>query len=280
MLRHDITDRVWFFDLEWVPDATGARRLYSLPEETTELQAFERLWAEAGASENTPRPFLKYYLSRVVSIAFLQRRVVYRGADHEVNFSLHSLPRDPTDHANFEESQIINEFLHWLGKKRPQLVGFNSAEADMQVLVQRGLINEVSAPMFCQRPANRWDHDDYFQRWDNEWHLDLLQKLSSGRLRPNLNDLAKLCGFPGKLDVDGTQVADLWLNRDLVKIIEYNQIDTLNTYLLWLRFVLFCGKLNEEEYAAELESFKDFLDAESQKPDKEFVGEFRNKWEL
>ena len=47
MLKNDIHDPTWFFDLEWVPDAAGAMRAYDLPPETTELQAMERLWADA-----------------------------------------------------------------------------------------------------------------------------------------------------------------------------------------------------------------------------------------
>lgn len=278
MLRHDISDRVWFFDLEWVPDAEGAKRLYGLGSDVSELDAFEVLWKKGGATEDVQRPFLKYYVSRIVSIAFLQRRVVYSGPDKQISFSLHALPRDPHEAAATDERHVLEEFLHYLGKMKPQLVGFNSSESDVQVLIQRAMINEVSAPEFCARPANRWDTNDYFQRWDNEWHLDLLKKFSNGKMAPKLDDFAKLCGFPGKLDTDGAQVPDLWLSGDLVKIVEYNQIDTLNTYLLWLRFVYFCGKIGEEEYAEEIEAFRNFLDTESQKPCKAFLSEFIDRW--
>jgi len=36
MLKNDIHDPTWFFDLEWVPDAAGAMRLYDLPPEELE----------------------------------------------------------------------------------------------------------------------------------------------------------------------------------------------------------------------------------------------------
>src|SRR5215468_5158049 len=134
MLRSDIYDRVWFFDLEWVPDADAARLLLDLPEDISEREAFEALWREAGATTEKPRPFLKYLHSRVVSIAILMRCVHYDGPEPRIEFHLRSLPRLPAEKAVANEGQIILEFLDGLGKHRPQLVGFNSQESDVQVL--------------------------------------------------------------------------------------------------------------------------------------------------
>jgi len=279
MLRRNIPERIWFFDMEWVPDAMAARRLFDLSDETSETAAIEELWKTYGATEETPRPFLKYLLSRIVSIAFVQRRTVFRD-DHEIEFSLYSIPRLPVDNSAPGEDQIIERFLQQVGEKHPQLVGFNSYESDVQVLIQRGLINEVSAPLFCTRPDNKWDPGDYFARWDNEEHLDLIKLFSNGKMTPRLNEIARLCGFPGKLDVDGEQVVDLWLKGDVTKIVEYNLIDALNTYLVWLRVVHFCGKLKEEAYISELEQFRIFLETEAQKPDKKFICGFLEKWEI
>jgi predicted PolB exonuclease-like 3'-5' exonuclease len=106
-------------------------------------------------------------------------------------------------------------------------------------------------------------------------------KLFSVRgMTPRLDELAKLCGFPGKIDVKGDQVTDLWLAKDLKKIVEYNQIDVLNTYLVWLRVVYFCGKITEEQYFQEQEQFREFLDTEAQKSEKAFISEFIAKWPL
>lgn len=280
MLKKDLHDRTWFFDLEWVPDAAGARRLFDLPEGASDLEAMEEIWKHTGRSEADPRPFVKYLYSRIVSIAFLSRNVTYDGPDRKVAFKLYSLPALPVNGSMSDEGQIIEQFLYYIGERKPQLVGFNSSESDVQVLIQRGLINEVSAPMFCERPKKKWEGDDYFERWDNEWHLDLMRLFSTGKMTPKLNDLAKLCGFPGKMDMAGDQVVDLWLRGDLRSIIEYNQIDTLNTYLVWLRVVYFCGKIKEEDYAAEQEAFREFLESESQTPNMAHIGRFLDKWDL
>lgn len=283
MLKNQIQELALFFDMEWVPDALSARRLFDLPDETTEIEAMQRLWEHSPQynAETNPRPFLKYMFSRVVSIAFLSRKTFFnRERERVVEFKLNSLPGLPVEDAAVDEAEIISKFLYFLGERRPQLVGFNSAESDMQVLIQRGLINEVTAPRFCERPAKNWDPGDYFKKWDNEDHLDLLKMFSGGAMTPRLDELAKVCGYPGKIDVKGDQVTDLWLAGDLTKIVEYNQIDVLNTYLVWLRVVYFAGKLSEEEYAEEQDQFREFLEVEAAKPEKAFITAFLDKWPL
>ncbi len=283
MLRSPISELAVFYDLEWVPDAAGAKGLFDLPDDVTELDAMRELWKRSPQfdEDKNPRPFLKYMYSRVVSIAFLSRKTVYN-ADREqvINFGLNSLPTLPIVDDYIDEGELIKQFLYFVGRRRPQLVGYNSAEADMQVLIQRGIINEISAPEFCSRPTKSYDPGDYFRRWDNEEHLDLAKQFSGGAMMPRLDELAKLCGFPGKIDVKGDQVTDLWLAGDVTKIVEYNQIDTLNTYLVWLRLVHFAGKIEEEEYQNEMDAFREFLENETRKPEKAFIKEFLDKWPL
>ncbi|MFZ1701279.1 MAG: hypothetical protein WBO10_17810 [Pyrinomonadaceae bacterium] len=283
MLKNQIHELALFFDMEWVPDATGSKRLFDLDDETTEFEAMQQLWEHSTKfdADANPRPFLKYMFSRVVSIAFLSRKAHYN-TDRElvIEFGLNSLPKLPLEDTTVDEAEIIQKFLYFLGERKPQLVGYNSGESDMQVLIQRGMVNEVTAPRFCDRPDKPWEGIDYFKKWDNEDHLDLLKLFSARDMTPRLDELAKLCGFPGKIDVKGDQVTDLWLAGDLTKIVEYNQIDVLNTYLVWLRVVFFAGKLTEEEYISEQDQFREFLEAEAQKPEKAFIVDFVEKWPI
>ena len=146
------------------------------------------------------------------------------------------------------------------------------------MLVQRSVVNEITAPKFCLRPSKPWEGRDYFYKYSEE-HLDLLSLLSnSGKMTPRLDELTKLCGYPGKIDVDGKQVVDLWLAGDLRKIVEYNQIDVLNTYLIWLRIVYFCGKLTDEKYHAEVNIFRSFLEDQARDPENGHLREFLGAW--
>jgi len=280
MLKNAIHELTLFFDLEWVPDAAGARRLYDLSKETTELEAMQKLWESVPTydPDKNPRPFLKYMLSRVVSIAYLSRKVVYRDGEPVTEFTLNTLPTLPAVEADVDEAAIIDRFLYILGKKCPQLVGYNSADSDMQVLIQRGMINELSAPEFCRRPDKPWEGNDYFRKWDNEDHVDLIKFFNVRNMAPRLDEFAKMCGFPGKIDIKGDQVTDLWLARDITSIVRYNQIDVLNTYLVWLRLVYFCGKMTEEEYVADQEFFRDFIEIRSQDAEHAFLTDFLKKW--
>jgi predicted PolB exonuclease-like 3'-5' exonuclease len=166
MLKSPVPELVLFFDLEWVPDARGAMRLFDLPEETTEIEAMQRLWEHSPKfdPETNPRPFLKYMFSRVVSIAFLSRKVVFREGERHLEYSLNSLPKLPIEEDDVDEPAIIERFLYIVGNKCPQLVGYNSAESDLQVLIQRGMISEVHAPAFCKRPNKPWDGWDYVSK--------------------------------------------------------------------------------------------------------------------
>jgi predicted PolB exonuclease-like 3'-5' exonuclease len=283
MLKNGIHDRIWFYDLEWVPDAMAARRLCELPEGATERDAFEALWKRAGANESRPMPFLKYLFSRVVSIAFLSRCLESIDGETQVVFRLHSLPEDPAEEAGGKtESILLSKFFHYVGERKPQLVGYNSLNADIRVLMQRAMVNDIEAKEFNLRPDKPWEGRDYYSDY-GEWHLDIMKLISGGgnnfREIPSLNELAKMCGFPGKLDVDGLQVADLWLAGELPKIIAYNEIDALNTYLVWLRLAHFCGFFEDPDYAAEQENFYNFLLAESQKPTRAHIKDFLAKWE-
>jgi predicted PolB exonuclease-like 3'-5' exonuclease len=280
MLKSPIPELCLYFDLEWVPDASGAVRLFDLPYDTPEVEAMQHLWERSPQydPDKNPRPFLKYMFSRVVSIAFLSRKSVYRDGERVIEFSLNSLPRLPIEEEDVDEAQIIDRFLYIIGERRPQLIGYNSADSDLQVLIQRGIINEIAAPSFNERPNKPWEGPDYFDARNSEAHFDLIKKFSGGAMMPRLDEFAKICGYPGKIDVKGDQVTDLWLERDITKIVEYNQIDVLNTYLVWLRVVYFAGHLSEENYHSEQEQFREFLETEMEKEEKAFLADFLAKW--
>ncbi len=42
---------IWAIDGEWIPDASLGKRLYDLPQETSEEEVFQEMWNAAGADE-------------------------------------------------------------------------------------------------------------------------------------------------------------------------------------------------------------------------------------
>jgi hypothetical protein len=243
-----VLDRVWAYDCEWVPDPLAARVLHGVPPTATAREAVGVLWRAGGATEDDPTPFLKTVLCRVVSIALVDR---YAKPDGSVDLELRSLPRDPGDRAQDEERAVLAPFLEYLGQVGPQLVGYNSRASDLRIIVQRAVVNGLRSPAFCSRPERPWEGRDYFAR-GNVWHVDLQEELGSfGRAVPSLHEIASLSGIPGKMEIDGNQVAELWLRGELRRIVEYNEFDALTTYLLWLRVAHFAGHFTAEQYKEE-----------------------------
>lgn len=270
-----VADRVWAFDAEWVPDPLAGRLLYDVPEEVTEpAKVLEAMWLAGGATEEDPTPFLKTVVCRVVSIAAVERRVE---PDGEVVLHLMSLPRDPEDEAQAAENGVVGTFLDAVGRYRPQLVGFNSVHSDLKILLQRGVILGLREAGFCARPDKPWEGIDYFAR-SGEGHVDLREVLGGwGKATPSLHELAVLSGIPGKMDVDGNQVASLWLAGELKRIVDYNELDALTTYLVWLRVAHFAGHFSTAEYREEQQRVRELLLSLGE--EKANLREFLSEWD-
>jgi len=223
-----------------------------------------------------PTPYLKTVLCRIVSIAAVERQ--QKGSD--IKLHLLSLPRDSQDPAQTEERHVVGTFLAKAGQYKPQLVGYNSASADLKAMIQRSVVQGLSMPDFCKRPNKPWEGDDYFDSRNSEASVDLKEVVGGwGKATPSLNEIATLSGIPGKMDVDGEQVAALWLEGNLDKIIAYNEFDALTTYLLWLRIAHFGGHFSTEQYDREQSLLRDMIDTEIRDNGKDHLQDFLAEWD-
>ncbi|HCZ48898.1 MAG TPA: hypothetical protein DCZ11_07820, partial [Gammaproteobacteria bacterium] len=68
-----------------------------------------------------------------------------------------ALPRDVGDAVQTAERHVVGTFLDAVGEYRPQLVGYNSINADLKILLQRAVVNGLSAAAFCRRPDKPWE---------------------------------------------------------------------------------------------------------------------------
>jgi predicted PolB exonuclease-like 3'-5' exonuclease len=254
-----VKDRVWAFDAEWIPDPAAGKLLYDLPDNTPDLDVVRRMWKEGGATEEDPTPYLKTVVCRIVSVAAVERYESGRKA----KLHLLSLPRDLNDPGQVSEKSIVGTFLDKVGKYRPQLVGFNSASADLKAFIQRAVIMGIQAVDFCRRPNKPWEGDDYFDSRNSEASIDIKDIIGGwGKAAPSLNEIATLSGIPGKLEIDGEKVAFLWLDGKLNEIVAYNEFDALTTYLVWLRVAHFGGHFTSAEYQAEQQLLRELIQSE------------------
>jgi hypothetical protein len=250
------------FDIETIPDLDGGRRLYGfdgLTDEDVGRGMFQKRRQDTGGGE-----FLPLHLQRVAAIS-----IALRNRD---GFKVWTLGTPESD-----EKEIITRFFEGIEKFSPDLVSWNGSGFDLPVLNYRALRHGISAPRFWEMGES-----DQSYKWNNyisryHWrHTDLMDVLAmfQGRGGAPLDELAQLCGFPGKLGMHGSQVWEQWLKGNIVGIRDYCETDTLNTYLLYLRFELLRGNLSDEEYRRECAVVRETL----KKAAKPHLDEFLAAW--
>jgi hypothetical protein len=263
-----IPEEVWAFDCEWVPDLQAGRLLYRLPDELPEQEVLRVMWEQGGATAENPTPFLRTLLCRVVSIAAVVRRAPKNA---EPQLFLHTLPENPDD-ASQDEAYILKRFLSdGLATRNPQLVGFNSRNSDLRILTQRAITCGLTLPHLCARlDAKPWESPD----------VDLMEMVGGfGKTYAvSLHEIATLSGIPGKLDTTGEEVCGLWFSGRRREIVHYNSFDALTTYLVWLRFAFFSGRLTEEEHRLEQVRVRRLIEDRLRKPDGAYLARYLDAW--
>ena len=233
---------VLVFDIETIPDIDGLRLLNPEGHALTDAQVYAAWVQERQAKGQSD--FLPLYLQRVLVIS-----CVFRNSE---GLRVHSF----TDRDGVSEGKIVQTFYNAIEKHTPQLVSWNGSGFDLPVLHYRGLRHGVVADKY-------WDmgDDDREFKWNNyiaryhQRHLDLMDLLAMYTAKNNapLDALAKLCGFPGKLGMDGSQVYAQYLAGQTDDIQNYCETDVMNTYLMYCRYQKMRGGFTEKEYDAEIE---------------------------
>jgi predicted PolB exonuclease-like 3'-5' exonuclease len=180
--------------------------------------------------------------------------------------------------AEDDEGALIKRFFDGIEKYTPQLVSWNGGGFDLPVLHYRAMIYGVQAPRY-------WDmgEDDREFKWNNyisryhTRHLDLMDLIALYQPRANapLDDIAQLCGFPGKLGMDGSKVWDAYQAGEIEAIRNYCETDVANTHLVFLRFQLMRGVLTAEAYQREVTLVRDTLAGYSGPHWREFLANWK-----
>lgn len=237
------------FDIETVPDVAGLRRLRAewatFDDDTVAQLAF------AARKESHGTEFLPHYLQRIVAISCTIR--------DDRGFRVRSLG-EPGD----EEGKLVADFYKLIDHYTPQLVSWNGGGFDLPVLHYRALVHGVSAPRYWEMGEEDRDFkwNNYIGRYHFR-HCDLMDVLAmySPRANAPLDDMARLCGFPGKLGMDGSQVWPAFQAGQIAQIRHYCETDVVNTFLVYCRFLLLRGTLTPETYEQEIAVVKAALEA-------------------
>jgi len=243
---------VLVFDIETIPDVAGLRALGSLSTDISDAEVAAQ--AFAARREKTGSDFLQHHLHRVAAISCVFR-------DDE-GFRVRSLGS-----AGDGEAKLVQDFFKVIERYTPQLVSWNGGGFDLPVLNYRALIHGITASRYWEQGDEDRDFkwNNYLSRYHSR-HLDLMDHLAmyTGRANAPLDDLAKLCGFPGKMGVDGSQVWTLYQEG-------YCETDVVNTYLVYCRYLLLRGVLTRSAYDAEIELVRSYLSIQDARHWREYL---------
>jgi hypothetical protein len=161
---------------------------------------------------------------------------------------------DDADRAEAERLEALSRFL---GRRRAALVTYNGRAFDLPVIALRSLCHGVPLPWYYQERGVRY-------RYSEEGHIDLCDWLADhGAARSaSLDAVARLCGLPGKVGVDGSQVEGLFRAGQIAAIERYCLADVAQTAFVFLRFRLLQGVLSAAAYRDAVAALLDALAAD------------------
>jgi hypothetical protein len=235
------------FDLETIPDVAGLRALQGAGPEVSDEAVYEV--AVTKRREVTGNDFLPLHLQRIAVVGCVFR--------DDNGFRVKCLGQ-----ADDPEESLIQAFFKTIDRYTPKLVSWNGSGFDLPVLHYRSLIHGLVAQRYWENGDDdrEFRYSNYLSRYHNR-HVDLMDVLAkhNGRGNAPLDEMAKLCGFPGKLGMDGSQVWPAWQAGRADEIRAYCETDVMNTWLVYCRFRKLRGEIDDTAYQQEIELVRDFL---------------------
>jgi predicted PolB exonuclease-like 3'-5' exonuclease len=170
------------------------------------------------------------------------------------------------DEPEFRPHVITENFWRgWEMYRRPTLVSFNGRTFDVPLLELAAFRYGVSIAGWFGTSAKSFDQPR--SRYNLQSHIDLCELLTnfgSARFTGGLSLAANLLGKPGKMDVQGDMVQDMYNAGQLAQINDYCRCDVLDTYFVFLRTRVLVGQLALDAEQAIIAQTKQWLQEKSQ----------------
>ena len=159
-----------------------------------------------------------------------------------------------------EEHKLLAAFGAAMEAPGVHLVTWNGRTFDLPVIALRSFKHRIPCAWY-------YNNKDVRYRYSVEGHCDLMDFLSDyGAARPmKLHDAARLWGLPGKTDMSGSQISEIYEStvRDpsldvaaiRASVARYCLQDSIQTALLFVATRYHFGKITLETYNAVLDTF-------------------------
>jgi len=259
------------FDIQTVSDAEAARRLLGHPE-FSDVEARDALSEYFLEKSEGKHDFPRTPFHQVVAISYAH--LVGERDEHGEQWMLKRIASGGTTESS--EKELLEGFFNLIETRAPRLVSFNGRSFALSVLKYRAMVYGLSCPRWFSA-GDRWHN--YESRYSSVYHVDLLEVLSDygASVRCSMDEVAAAFNLPGKIErVDG-DIRSLFESGGLSSIRNYGEADVCSTLLIFLRWQLFQGVLNDVDYADLLQSIRNYLDIESE--EKECFAQFLIIWE-
>jgi 3'-5' exonuclease len=215
-------------DSESVPDGKLLGKIKYPNESLSDDEAIQRAQDEARARSATGSDFLSVTFQYPVAVCTIQV-----GADYRFK-QIGCL-----DAPDYRPREIVRRF--WEGMehenaRRACLVTFNGRGFDLPLLELAAFRYGISCRHYFQSSRDRYRGS----------HLDLMEFFTNKgayRVEGGLNLLTKILGKPGKMDVSGDKVYEMYKSGMVQQINDYCMFDTLDTYFVFLRSRVIMGLL-------------------------------------
>ena len=243
----------FIFDIETVADGELISRLRypesDLAPHAAVRQYREDLLAEKGSDFIPPT----YHLPISLVVA-------------KVNADFELLDVVALDEPNCRPHEITRLFwAGWEAYQYPTFVTFNGRTFDLPVMELASFRFGLSLKQWFAWNARNFDQPRY--RFNHSAHLDLQEVLTNfgaARINGGLNLLAQLIGKPGKMDVSGDMVQDLFEQGELARINDYCRCDVLDTYFVFLRTSVLIGNLTLEQEQQRVRQAKQWIESNTE----------------
>jgi predicted PolB exonuclease-like 3'-5' exonuclease len=244
----DVSVHYLAFDIESVADGDLVSRIRYPGEGLKPREAVDRYRNEL--REKYESDFIPYTFHVPISVAVAKIASDCRLVDISV-----------LDEGQYRPHVLTEHFWRgWEKYRRPTLVSFNGRTFDLPLLELAAFRYGISVPGWFNVTAKSFEQ--YRNRFNLDAHIDLqeiLTNFGSTRFTGGLNLAANLLGKPGKMDVQGHMVQDLYDQGKLDVINDYCRCDLLDTYFVFLRTRVLFGALSLDEEQGLIGSAKSWL---------------------